>query len=122
MSDAFQSGDYGFSAAIRTKELLFCSGQVGIAVDGSIPQDAAHQYALAFEALGKLLAAEGCSVSDIVDLTTFHTQFPNHMNIFMKEKSRFLGKALPAWTAVGVEALGYPETLVEIKAIAKIPT
>ncbi len=122
MSDIVNASDYGFSPAVRTGDLLFCSGQIGIEADGSIPDDAAKQYALAFAALGKLLETEGCAVADIVELTTFHTDYPNHMDVFMKEKSRFLGKALPAWTAVGVAALGYPETLVEIKAIAKIAT
>lgn len=112
---------YGFSDAVRSDGLLFCSGQIGLAEDGTVPGDPATQYALAFAALGKVLAAEGCSAADIVDLTSFHTRYPDHMEAFMEQKAGFLGAARPAWTAIGVAALGFPESLVEIKAIARIP-
>ena len=108
--------------AVRSGEHLFCSGQVGLEEDGSVPTDPARQYELAFAALEGVLAAESCSAADVVDLTTFHTDYPNNMDSFMKAKAKFLGKTLPAWTAIGVAALGYPTSLVEIKAIAKIPT
>lgn len=114
------SEEYGFSAAVRSEGHLFCSGQIGIADDGTVPEDPATQYALAFAALEKVLATEGCTAADIVDLTSFHTHYPSHMDVFMEQKAKFLGTVRPAWTAIGVAALGFPESLVEIKAIAKI--
>lgn len=115
------SEEYGFSDAVRSDDLLFCSGQIGLAGDGTVPLDPDTQYALAFAALGRVLATEGCTAADIVDMTTFHTRYPNHMDVFMAQKAEFLGAARPAWTAIGVAALGFPDSLVEIKAVARIP-
>lgn len=115
------SEDHGFASAVRSDGHLFCSGQIGIADDGTVPDDPATQYALAFAALGQVLAAEGCTAADIVDLTSFHTDYPDRMGVFMEQKQKFLGAVRPAWTAIGVTALGYPGSLVEIKAIARLP-
>lgn len=110
---------YGFSPAVRAGGLLFSSGQVGFDRDGTAPTDPERQYRLAFAALGEVLKANGCSAADLVELLTFHTSYPQHMEIFMKVKAGFLGGARPTWTAIGVAALGTPTTLVEIKAVAR---
>ncbi len=115
-----QAAAYGFSQAVRAGELLFCAGQVGEEADGTVPSDPARQFRLAFEALRQVLARHGLEAADIVDLTSFHVGYPAHMEEFAAEKTRFLGDARPAWTAIGVAALGYPQTLVEVKAIARI--
>lgn len=120
VSDQINAEDYGFSPAVASGGFLFCAGQIGMNADGSVPADPAQQYALAFQALGALLAKHGCAVGDIVDLTTFHVRYPQHMDVFMAQKAAFQGGARPAWTAIGVAALGHPESLVEIKAVAKI--
>lgn len=112
---------YGFSAAMRAGELLFCAGQVGFDHDGTVPTDPERQYRLAFAALGEVLKANGCGPADLVDLITFHKDYPAHMDIFMKLRSEFLDGATPPWTAIGVAALGTPETLVELKAVARVP-
>ncbi|NKZ88365.1 RidA family protein [Rhodococcus hoagii] len=112
--------EYGYSNAVRSGDLLFCSGQVGLEADGSAPTDPERQYDLAFATLAKLLAEHGARPSDLVELTSFHVDFPQHMTEFMAAKARFQNGARPAWTAVGVTALGMPGILVEIKATARI--
>lgn len=119
MTETSHAQELGFSDAVRVGDLLFCSGQIGVEADGTVPADPRQQYELAFKALGNVLSAHGCTSSDIVDLTSFHVDYPNHMEAFMGEKARFLGKSCPAWTAIGVAQLGYPQSLVEIKAIAR---
>lgn len=119
MTNVTDAQEHGFSDAVRAGGLLFCSGQIGVEADGTIPADPRHQFELAFKALERVLNAQGCNAADIVDLTSFHVDYPNHMEAFMQEKSRFLGKSCPAWTAIGVARLGYPQSLVEIKAIAR---
>ncbi len=64
---------YGYSAAVRSGNLLFVSGQVGSRPDGSPEPDFEAQVRLAFANLEATLAAGGCTFADIVDLTTFHT-------------------------------------------------
>lgn len=114
-----EAAAYGFSNAVWSGDLLFCAGQVGEEADGSVPTDPARQFALAFASLGRVLAEEGLGAADIADLTSFHVGYPEHMEAFAAEKARFLGNSRPAWTAIGVAALGYPETLVEIKVVAR---
>lgn len=62
-----------YSAAIRSGDLLFVSGQVGSREDGSPEPVFEDQVRLAFANLRAVLAAAGCSFDDVVDVTTFHT-------------------------------------------------
>lgn len=111
---------YGFLPAVKVDNLVFFSGVVGMREDGSMPTDPEEQYRLAFAALAQALKGQGLTTENLVDLLTFHVHFPNHMEAFMAAKAEFLGKAKTAWTAIGAAALGTPETLVEVKATARI--
>ena len=62
-----------YSAAIRSGDLLFVSGQVGSREDGSPEPDFEKQVRLAFDNLTAVLNAAGCTFDDVVDVTTFHT-------------------------------------------------
>lgn len=112
--------EHGYSAAIRTGDLLFVSGQVGSRIDGTPEPDFAAQVELAFENLKATLAAANCSIEDIVDVTTFHTDPENQFETIMKEKQKiFSSPPYPSWTAVGVNWLAGFD--FEIKVIARIP-
>jgi enamine deaminase RidA (YjgF/YER057c/UK114 family) len=109
-----------YSAAIRSGDLLFVSGQVGSREDGSPEPDFEKQVQLAFDNLKAVLGAAGCTFDDVVDVTTFHTdpeaQWPMISGIRMKE----IGEApYPNWTAVGVNWLAGFD--FEIKVIARLP-
>ncbi len=110
---------YGYSDAVAAGGLVFFSGQVGFDENGKLPADPEQQYRLAFAAVDEVLKKAGLSRSDLVELLTFHTNYPQHMDVFMKAKKEFLNGVKPTWTAVGVAALGQPGTLVEIKATAR---
>ncbi|NMM83492.1 hypothetical protein B2J88_03795 [Rhodococcus sp. SRB_17] len=112
--------EYGYSDAFLSGDLLFISGQTGLEADGSVPTDPNRQYDLTFAAIGGLLAEHNASPQDLVELVSFHIDYPQHMQEFMESKARFQDGARPAWTAVGVAALGKPGILVEVKAIARI--
>ncbi|BET43754.1 MULTISPECIES: RidA family protein [Atlantibacter] len=111
---------HGYSAAIRSGDLLFVSGQVGSRADGTPEPDFAAQVQLAFDNLKATLAAAGCTFADLIDVTTFHTdpekQFPTIMAI---KNSVFPQPPYPNWTAVGVTWLAGFD--FEIKVIARIP-
>lgn len=68
---------HAYSAAIRSNDLLFVSGQVGSRSDGSPEPDFEAQVRLAFANLEATLRAGGCGFDDIVDVTTFHTDPEN---------------------------------------------
>ncbi|TGN57480.1 RidA family protein [Paracoccus liaowanqingii] len=110
----------GYSAAIRSGDLLFVSGQVGSLPDGSPEPDFAKQVQLAFDSLLAVLDAAGCGPQDIVDITSFNTNPETQFGTVMEVKSRVFPKApYPNWTAIGVNWLGGFD--FEIKVIARIP-
>lgn len=111
---------HGYSAAIRSGDLLFVSGQVGSREDGSPEPEFARQVELAFENLQATLIAGGCTLDDIVDVTTFHTDPENQFGTIMEVKQKvFSAPPYPNWTAIGVNWLAGFD--FEIKVIARIP-
>ena len=109
-----------YSAAIRSGDLLFVSGQVGSRDDGSAEPDFASQVKQAFTNLAAVLKAAGCTFDDVVDVTTFHTDPEKQFAVVQEVRMQhFGGQPYPNWTAVGVNWLaGYD---FEIKVIARIP-
>ena len=109
-----------YSAAIRSGDLLFVSGQVGSRSDGSPEPDFEAQVRLAFANLEATLQAGGCGLDDIVDVTTFHTDPENQFGTVMAVKSEVFPEApYPNWTAIGVNWLAGFD--FEITVIARIP-
>lgn len=111
---------HGYSAAIASGDLLFVSGQVGSRPDGSPEPDFEAQVRLAFDNLGATLAAAGCSLDDILDVTSFHTDPERQFATVLKVKGEvFPAAPYPAWTAIGVNWLAGFD--FEIKVTARIP-
>ncbi|MCR0980846.1 RidA family protein [Roseomonas populi] len=109
-----------YSAAIRSGDLVFVSGQVGSREDGSPEPDFEKQVRLAFERLNAVLKAAGGSFDDVVDVTTFHTDPERQFETVLAVKNEAIGPApYPAWTAVGVTWLAGFD--FEIKVVARIP-
>ena len=97
--------EHRYSAAIRSGDLLFVSGQ---------------QVRLAFDNLHATLAAAGCTFDDIIDVTSFHTDPEKQFEDIMTVKNEiFSAPPYPTWTAVGVTWLAGFD--FEIKVIARIP-
>ncbi|MER1635198.1 RidA family protein [Enterobacter cloacae] len=113
--------EHGYSAAIRSGDLLFVSGQVGSRSDGTPEPDFAAQVQLAFDNLQATLAAAGCTFDDIIDVTIFHTDPENQFPVIMQaKKMAFPRPPYPNWTAIGVNWLAGFD--FEIKVIARIPS
>jgi enamine deaminase RidA (YjgF/YER057c/UK114 family) len=109
-----------YSAAIRSGDLLFVSGQVGSREDGSPEPDFGQQVRLALDNLKATLQAAGCGLDDIVDVTTFHTDPDRQFETVLAVKDDMFPKApYPSWTAIGVNWLAGFD--FEIKVIARIP-
>jgi enamine deaminase RidA (YjgF/YER057c/UK114 family) len=113
-------GAHKYSAAIRSNDLLFVSGQVGSRIDGSPEPSFEAQVRLAFTNLEATLKAGGCGLDDIVDVTTYHTDPEKQFGTVMAIKAEAFPRApYPNWTAVGVNWLAGFD--FEIKVIARIP-
>jgi enamine deaminase RidA (YjgF/YER057c/UK114 family) len=109
-----------YSAAIRSGDLLFVSGQVGSLEDGSPEPDFGKQVQRAFDNLTAVLKAAGCTFDDVVDVTTFHTDPATQWEAINAVRLAVIGDApYPNWTAVGVNWLAGFD--FEIKVIARIP-
>lgn len=112
--------EHRYSAAIRSGDLLFVSGQVGSRGDGTPEPDFERQVQLAFDNLKAALDAVGCTFDDLVDVTTFHTDPESQFATIMDVRQRIFTKSpYPNWTAVGVNWLAGFD--FEIKVIARIP-
>jgi enamine deaminase RidA (YjgF/YER057c/UK114 family) len=111
---------YKYSAAIRSGDLLFVSGQVGSREDGSPEPVFEDQVRLAFANLKAVLAAAGAGLEDVVDVTTFHTDPEAQLETILAVRDEVIGDPpYPNWTAIGVNWLAGFD--FEIKAIARIP-
>jgi enamine deaminase RidA (YjgF/YER057c/UK114 family) len=109
--------EHRYSAAIRSGDLLFVSGQVGSRSDGTAKPDLEPQVQLAFDNLEAALDAAGCTFDDLVDVTTFHTDPESQFATIMEVRQRIFTKPpYPNWTAVGVNWLAGFD--FEIKVIA----
>lgn len=109
-----------YSPAVRSDGLLFVSGQVGSRDDGSPEPDFEAQVRLAFDNLQATLRAAGCTLDDIIDVTSFHTDPERQFETVLKVKDEmFPQPPYPSWTAIGVNWLAGFD--FEIKVVARIP-
>ncbi|KXU83611.1 hypothetical protein CR51_42405 [Caballeronia megalochromosomata] len=111
-----------YAPAIKAGNTIYVSGQIGRDAAMQLIEDREAQIVQAFENLKQVLEAAGASMSDVVDVTTFHTDMRD-LPLFMQVRDRYLSThPLPAWTAVGAHMLGGAAGyIVEIKAVAVLP-
>ena len=97
------------------EKLVFISGQVGMRPDGSVPEDAVEQLAVALENVLRNIEAAGLETSDLVKITTYvlagAALDPARRRA---EMERLLGDHVPTSTLVFVAGLAAPEYKVEI--------
>jgi len=97
--------------------VLHISGQVGIAPDGTVPDDPAKQAELAFSNVLAVMAAEGMGPDDLVEVTAYVVG-AEHLPTVRAAREKALGKVAPASTMIFVAALAAPSMMIEVKAVA----
>ena len=105
---------------VRAGNLIWVSGTVGMAADGSIPDDVVAQFDVALHNLDTCLKAAGGGPEHVVKVTVFLTDIDDRKQI-NPARQRYFGEHRPASTLVEVSALVLPELLVEIEAQAVLP-
>ena len=96
-------------------KLLFIAGQVGMRLDGSVPEDAVDQLAVALENVLKNVEAAGLQPSDLVKITTYVVAGAELDPARRRsEMERLLGDHVPTSTLVFVAGLAAPQYKVEI--------
>jgi 2-iminobutanoate/2-iminopropanoate deaminase len=110
----------GYTQAIQVSgdhRRLIISGQVGLALDGSVPGSAEGQIAQAFANLRAILAANGMAVENIVKTTAFLTD-RGMLPAYRQARGAVFGEHAPASTLLFVAGLADPRWVVEIEAEA----
>lgn len=100
--------------------LLFASGQLGIARNRHVPEDAAGQAELCFKAIGEILVSAGMGFRDIVRINAFVTDRA-YLKDYMAVRDRFVADPPPASTLMIVSGFAAEVYKVEIEVIASAP-
>ncbi|MFC7066469.1 RidA family protein [Brucella rhizosphaerae] len=109
---------YSHGVKVNTgADLVFCSGQLGIAYDGTVPEDAGAQAEFCFENIRRILRDAGMTLSDVVRINAYVTDRA-YMRPYMDVRDRLFPQPAPASTLMIVSGFTREEFKVEIEAIA----
>jgi enamine deaminase RidA (YjgF/YER057c/UK114 family) len=97
--------------------LIFCSGQLGVRPDGSVPDTVAAQAEQCFENVRLILADAGLGFADVVRVNAYVTG-REHMKGYMEVRDRLFGDPPPASTLMIVAGFTREEFLVEVEVVA----
>ncbi|MGN6550847.1 MAG: RidA family protein [Pararhizobium sp.] len=100
--------------------LVFCSGQLGVDPDDSVPADTEAQAELCFAAIAAILAGAGMTLRDVVRINAY-VSGREHMKPYMAVRDRLFGDPPPASTLMIVSGFTRPEFTVEIEVVAAAP-
>lgn len=109
-----------YSQGVKSGGFLFCSGATGAGPDGKIPGDLKAEFRNAFESVKTVLAEAGATLSDVVEMTTYHVDMDSTMGAFWGVREEILSAPWCAWSAIGITSLAGGAN-VEIRAIVKLP-
>ncbi len=112
---------FHFSQAVRSGNLLLCSGQIGTDANGTVPSEFLDEARLAWAAVGRVLEAAGLGPESVLEFTSYHVGLQQSLPDFMRARDEFLCEPWPAWTAIGVAELAVPGARVEIRVTARLP-
>jgi 2-iminobutanoate/2-iminopropanoate deaminase len=96
---------------------LVISGQVGMTVDGTIPNSGEGQIAQAFANLRAVLEANGMNPINVVKTTVFLTD-RELIGAYRSARTAFFAGHAPASTLLFISGLADPSFMVEIEAEA----
>lgn len=104
----------------KAGNLIWVSGTVGIAPDGSVPDDVVAQFEICIANLEACLKAVGAGAEHVVKVVVYLTDVADRAKI-NPTRQRYFGAHRPASTLVEVSALVLPDLKVEIEAQAVLP-
>ena len=96
---------------------LYLSGQVGVAADGTIPDDTAAQAEICFGNIEAILRNAGMGPGDLVRLTTYLVDLDDRA-AYMAVRDRHVGSPPPASTLLVISGLANPRFRIEVEAVA----
>jgi len=97
--------------------ILFCNGQVGARLDGTVPEDPREQIEVIFERIGIVLAASNMTFEDVVKFTVYVTD-KSILDEYFRVHGQIMGDHNPPATLLVVQKFPRPGVEVEIETIA----
>lgn len=97
--------------------ILYVSGQLGVAPDGTVPADFTAQADQAFRNVIAILEAAGMAASDLVRVNTYLTD-SSDIATYREVRDRHLCGHEAASTMIVVAALAQPHFRIEVEAVA----
>jgi enamine deaminase RidA (YjgF/YER057c/UK114 family) len=97
--------------------ILFCNGQVGARLDGTVPEDPLEQIEVIFERIGIILAASNMTFADVVKFTVYVTD-KSILDDYFRIRRRIMGDHNPPTTLLVVKEFPRSGVDVEIEPIA----
>ena len=104
----------------KAGNLIWVSGTVGVAADGSVPEGVVEQFEVAIANMDACLKAVGAGAEHVVKVVVYLTDIHDRRKI-NPIRQRYFGPHRPASKLVEVSALVSPELKVEIEAQAVLP-
>jgi enamine deaminase RidA (YjgF/YER057c/UK114 family) len=112
-----------FSTVVMSsrKKMIFIAGQLAIDAEGNTvgKGDMRAQLRQVGENLKAALAAAGATLDDLVQTSTFVTDWAAFRQA-LDVRHEYLGASLPTSTTVQVSGLANPDLMIEISAIAMV--
>jgi 2-iminobutanoate/2-iminopropanoate deaminase len=105
---------------VRAGSLIWVSGAVGVAADGTIPPGVVEQFDIALASIDACLREAGAGAEHVVKVNVYLTDVADRA-LINPARQRYFGEHRPASTLVGVAALVMPALKVEIEAQAVVP-
>jgi enamine deaminase RidA (YjgF/YER057c/UK114 family) len=107
---------YGYNQGLLIEQptrLAKLAGQVGVAPDGSVPDDFRAQAELAWDNVETVLAQAGMTVADICKVVSYVTG-AEHLAAYVEVHARRTGGHEPPWTNVTLPASADAHFLIEV--------
>jgi 2-aminomuconate deaminase len=117
---ARRAGDFLFISGTSSRQPDGSFAGAEVTADGSIKFDLRKQTEAVLASIRKILAAEGGSFADLVEVNAFLTDM-NQFETFNQVYGEHFDYDGPTRTTIGVRALPHPFMLIEIKAVAYLP-
>jgi 2-iminobutanoate/2-iminopropanoate deaminase len=112
----------GYAQAVEVSQAthtLYCAGQAAMDANGKpTGGDMRAQISVCFDNLDKVLQQAGYSMANLVRLNYYTTSVADFFAVYEQATSRLDAEHLPTVTLFEVNALAFPELLVEIEATA----
>lgn len=108
-------GNYSHVTIIPKNASLYTfSGQIGIDINGIVPDNFNEQVILTFKNIQQLLSSQDLGADNVIKVNIWATEEID-WDFFDNEWENIFGKKYPSMTIAYITALGLPELKIEIE-------